>query len=141
MSKLDLTPDQFADYISALMLDKMVNMDTVISGNVEFTELMKDFKGMGGKSKLLKMYLDMPSEMRMKYKWTKKTLTGESNSIHTIRLIPEDEKVKDPEKEGLIRKAIRKIKKAVGLGDSVNLTLNEAKLLQEIINEEGEDNG
>lgn len=138
MAKLDLTPEQFGDYISALMLDKMMNMDEVMTGNEEFTELMKAFKGMGGKSRLMKMYLDMPSEMRMKYKWTRKTLTGESNSIQTIRLIPEEKKVKDPEKEGLIRKAIRKIKKAIGLGDSVNLTTDEAKLLQEII---GEDDG
>jgi len=136
MAKLDLTPEQFGDYISALMLDKMINMDDVMSNNEEFTELMKDFKGMGGKSKLMKMYLDMPSEMRMKYKWTRKTLTGESNAIQTIRLLPEEKKVKDPEKEGLIRKAIRKIKKAVGLGDSVNLTSDEVKLLQEIIGED-----
>jgi len=140
MAKLDLTPEQFADYISALMFDKMINMDKLISNNKEFTELMEDFKGMGGKSKLMKMYLDMPSEMRMKYKWTKKTLTGESNQIHTIRLIPEEKKEVDVEKEGLIKKAIRKIKSAVGLGDSVNFTHEEAKILQEMIDyEEGEE--
>jgi len=44
MAKLDLTPEQFGDYISALMLDKMINMDDVMSNNEEFTELMKDFK-------------------------------------------------------------------------------------------------
>ena len=139
MAKLDLTPEQFANYISALMLDKIINMDSVISKNKEFTELMEDFKGMGGKSKLIKMYLDMPSEMRMKYKWTKKTLTGESNSIHTIRIIPEEKEKVDKEKEGLIAKAIRKIKSAVGLGDSVNLTPDEAKLLQEMIEGEEDD--
>ena len=143
MAKLDLTPDQFANYISALMLDKMINMDTVIPGNEKFTELMEDFKGMGGKSRLMQMYLAMPSEMRMKYKWTKKTLSCESNSIHTIRLMPCDKKEVDKEKEGFIAKTIKKIKKAVGLGDSVNLTLDEAKLLQEIIDydEEGEEDG
>jgi len=141
MSKLNLTPEQFANYIAALMLDKMINMDSVISKNKEFTELMEDFKGMGGKSRLMKMYLDMPSEMRMKYKWTKKTLTGESDSIHTIRIIPESEEEKDKEKEGLVAKAIRKIKSAVGLGDSVNLTFDEAKLLQEIIEGDEDDGG
>ena len=134
MAKLDLTPSQFADYMSAFMLDKMIN-DEVASNNKEFTELMNDFKGMGGKSRLMRNYLEMPSEMRMKYKWTKKTLTGESNTIHTIRLIPEDKKKVDKEKEGLIKKAIRKIKKVV-VGDSVELTQQEAKIIQEIIGEE-----
>jgi len=135
MAKLDLTPEQFGDYIAALMLDKMINMDDVMSNNEEFTELMKDFKGMGGKSKLLKMYLEMPSEMRMKYKWTRKTLTGDSNAIQTIRIMPEEKKKEDPKKEGLIRKAIRKIKKIV-IGDSIDLTQEEAKIIQEIIGEE-----
>jgi len=122
------------------MLDKMINMDDVMSNNEEFTELMKDFKGMGGKSKLLKMYLEMPSEMRMKYKWTRKTLTGDSNAIQTIRIMPEEKKKEDPKKEGLIRKAIRKIKKAVGIGDSVSFSTEEAKIIQEIIGyEEGEE--
>ena len=136
MAKLDLTPDEFADYVSAFMLDKILNMDDVAPGNVEFTELMQDFKGMGAKTKLLKMYLDMPSEMRMKYKWTKKTLSCDSSSIQTIRILPCGKEVKNKEKEGLVAKAIRKIKKAVGLGDSVNLTSDEAKLLQEIIGED-----
>lgn len=140
MAKLDLTPEQFGDYISALMLDKMINMDDVMSNNEEFTELMKSFKSMGGKSSLMKMYLDMPSDMRMKYKWTRNTLTGKSNSTQTIRLLPEEKKKKeDPEKEGLFKKTIRKIKKAVGLGDSINFTSDEVKLLQEIIGED--DNG
>ena len=138
MAKLDLTPEEFGDYISALMLDKMINMDDVMSNNEEFTELMQDFKGMGGKSKLTKMYLDMPSEMRMKYKWTRKTLTGESNSIHTIRIIPEEKKVKDPEKEGLLRKAIRKIKKVM-MGDAVKFTAEDTRILNEMFDyEEGE---
>lgn len=138
MAKLDLTPEQFADYISALMLDKMINMDDVISNNEEFTELMYDFKGMGGKSRLMKMYLDMPSAMRMKYKWTRNTLTGDSNTIHTIRIMPEDKKEKDTEKEGLLKKAIRKVKRVI-VGDSVSFTPEEAEVLKEMIDyEEGE---
>jgi len=86
------------------------------------------------------MYLEMPSEMRMKYKWTRKTLTGDSNAIQTIRIMPEEKKKEDPKKEGLIRKAIRKIKKAVGIGDSVSFSTEEAKIIQEIIGyEEGEE--
>lgn len=136
MAKLDLTPEQFADYIVALMLDKIINMDDVISENKEFTELMEDFKGIGAKSKLMKVYLNMPSEIRMKYKWTRETLTGESNVIHVIRIIPVEDK---KEKEGLIKKALNKIKSSI-LGDSVKFTKEESDIIKEIIGE-GEEDG
>lgn len=135
MAKLDLNPEEFADYISALMFDKIINNEEVISNNDDFSDLMDDLKGSGAKSKLMRYYLDMPSSMRMKYKWTRDTLTGDSDQIHTIRIMPEVKKKKEKEKEGLAKRAIRKIKKSVGLGDSVRFTEEEANLLEEIINE------
>ena len=57
-------------------------------------------------------YLNLPTEMRLDYKRIKDVLKGGS-SIHEIRILPDKEKDKEDKKEkgGLVRKAVKIVKK------------------------------
>lgn len=131
--RLTVTPSEFADIIACFLFDKLLKPDEVVSNNNMFNELMKKMSNKGAKSLLMSYYLNLSSETRLDYKRIKNVFKDGSN-IHEIRIIPEEKKVKDKkEKGGLIRKAIKIVKKLLKKEEVSKEDLN---LLLETVEEE-----
>jgi hypothetical protein len=113
MAKVNLTPEEYGDFVAIFLLDAIVH-DDILAHNKEFRELMDNLKGKGAKPVLIQYFLSLPSELRTKYKRMKPTMLrdkGEDQSDIIIRRSKAKEK-KEAEKEkkpGLIRKAVKAV--------------------------------
>lgn len=125
MGTLLLTPDEFADIALLFLADKAINPNKVAIGNEKFDTFMEKNAGQI-KNKLLKYYLDSPSQRRIDYKIIKKVFTNPKAGLQTIRIGPA-KVVKGVRKEkktikGMIKKLVKKILKKEELEkDEINL--------------------
>lgn len=132
--RLNLSPNEFADLVASFLFDKLLYPDKVVSNNKMFNELMEKLSGKGAKSLLMSYYLNLNSNSRLDYKRIKDVFKN-GNSIHEIRIIPEDEKNKKYKKEkgGLVRKAIKIVKKLL---KKEQVSKEELNLLLETVEKE-----
>jgi len=128
MAKVSISPEAFGDFVVSFLLDKTIHPDEVIPGNEQFNKFIKDMKGKGIKSPMIQYYLTMDSNMRLYYKRVKPTFEGDRNSNSVIYLMPHMDKEK--EKEGIIKRTIKKLLK------KESITNDERDLLLEYIEEE-----
>lgn len=113
MSKINLTNQDFADFLVALLLDALRNPDEIIDENERWKELVERLDSLGFGSPLVRYYVKMPSENRMLYKRFRKFFKDDSNQKFIIQL----EQDKDDEKsktdkykiKDIVKKAIRMI--------------------------------
>jgi len=133
--RLNLTPNEFADLVASFLFDKMLKPDKVVPNNEMFNEFIDKMIGKGAKSLLMSYYLNLPSEARLDYKRIKDVFKGGSG--HEIRIVPEDKKdIKDKkEKGGLIRKAVKIVKKLL---KKENVSKEELNLLLETVQKKEE---
>jgi len=131
--RLNLTPNEFADIVAVFLFDKFLYPDKVVPNNELFNELIDKLSGKGTKSLLMGYYLNMPTEMRLNYKRIKDVLKG-GGSSHEIRIVPEDKVDKKDKKEkgGLIRKAVKIVKKLL---KKEEVSKEELNLLLETVQE------
>lgn len=131
--RLTVTPNEFADIVVCFLFDKVLKQDEVVSNNIMFNEFMEKMAEKGLKSRSMSYYLNLPSETRLNYKRIKNVFKDGSN-IHEIRIVPEEKKEKEKkEKGGLIRKAVKIVKKLLKKEEVSKKDLN---LLLETIEEE-----
>jgi len=132
--KLNLSPNEFADLVASFLFDKMLKPDKVVPNNEMFNEFIDKMIGKGAKSLLMSYYLNLPSEARLDYKRIKDVFKG-GGSTHEIRILPEDKKDKKDKKEkgGLVRKAIKIVKKLLRKED---VSKEELNLLLETVEKE-----
>lgn len=107
--QLNLTPQEFADFVMIFLMDKIVNKNEVVTGNPRFENFIEK-AGSVIKPTLVKQYLDMDSITRVNYKRIKDVLEG-ANKTHRIRIVPSDEEeIKvQKKKDGILKKVIKKI--------------------------------
>lgn len=83
MASIRVTPDEFADFVIAFLLDSMMRSDKVLDENDEYHYIIRKMERAGLKSQLLSYFLDTSAITRGKYKIISKSFTGEEsqNSI------------------------------------------------------------
>jgi len=131
--RLTVTSSEFADIVACFLFEKLLKPDKVLLNNDMFNNFMKKIGGKGAKSLLMEYYLNLPSETRLDYRRIKDVFRN-GNSMHEIRITPEDKKEKDKkEKGGLIRKAVKIVKKLL---KKEEVSKEDLSLLLETIKEE-----
>jgi len=112
MAKVNLTPEEFGDFIAIFLLDAIVH-DDILAHNEEFRELMANLKGKGAKPVLIQYFLSLPSQLRTDYKRMKPTMLrdkGQDASDIIIRRKKSKEKEEEKEKKtSLLRKAVKAV--------------------------------
>jgi hypothetical protein len=113
MAKVNLTPEEYGDFVAIFLLDAMTNED-VLADNEEFRELMDNLKGKGARPILIQYFLSLPSIQRTDYKRIKTTMLrdkGQDQSDIIIRRdrAKEKKEAEKKKKPGLIRKAIKAV--------------------------------
>ena len=78
--KINVTQDQFCDLVVSFLLDKVMNPEKVIPDNEEFNEFVDDLRRGGLRPKAIAYYMNMDSEMRVKYKLLKPVLLGKKDT-------------------------------------------------------------
>lgn len=129
MSKINLTPNEFADLVAIFLFDKLLHPDEVVPNNVEFNKLSEAMKNKGMKPLLMNYYMDLDANMRTDYKRIKDTLDGTSTDAAVINI--KAERAKKEKKPGLIRKTIQKLLK------KEEISAEEEKMLLEVFEDEG----
>ena len=84
MASTNLTKDEFADYVVAFLLDKMIKPKEILPQNEDFNKLTKDMKSRGLDKLLLFYYLNSNALVRSKYKATRKVFTPGSKDALTL---------------------------------------------------------
>ena len=114
MAKVNLTPEEYGDFVAIFLLDAIVH-DDILAHNTEFRELMDNLKGKGAKPVLIRYFLSLPSNLRTDYKRMKTTMLrdkGQDQSDIIIRRDQSKEKEIEAEKEkktSLLRKAVKAV--------------------------------
>jgi hypothetical protein len=126
MSKINLTPNEFADLVAIFLFDKLLHPDEVVPNNVEFNKLSDAMRGKGMKPLLMNYYMDLDANMRTDYKRIKDTLEGTSTETAVINI--KAEKAKKEKKPGLIRRTIKKLLKKEEISTEERELLLEALL-------------
>lgn len=128
MSKITVSPEEFADIVVCFLYDQLRNEDGMLPNNEEwqaFSKLLKQ-KGVGPIS--MQYYTGLNTGIRMEYKRIKdmfhKSITGNSTII--IRG-PQEPIQKSPEKKSKVKDIVKKV---------VRLLKNERKRTGWPINEE-----
>ena len=83
--KVDLTPEEWGDFVAIFLLDSMVHED-ILYDNEEFRKLVDNLAGKGAKSVLLKYYLDLPSNQRVDYRRVRDSLIGKKVSDTLLKI-------------------------------------------------------
>jgi hypothetical protein len=131
MSKINVTPNEFADLVAIFLFDKSLHPNEVVPNNVKFNELTDAMRGKGMKPLLMNYYMDLDANMRTDYKRIKDTLDGTSTDTAVINI--KEKKAKKEKKPGLIRRAIKKLLKKEEISDE------ERELLLEALDDEEND--
>jgi hypothetical protein len=138
MSKVIVDTNEFADLIIVFLYDKLLNPTEVVTENEKFDLLTSKLYGKGLRSMFMKYYLDLPADMRIRYKRLKKVFTGEAKNA-LIRINKAKEVEKEEEEEGKvlkgIKKAITKAAKTLAAGnelDDEELDLIVEKMFKEV---------
>jgi hypothetical protein len=133
MAKLNFTPSEFADFVIAFLLDKMINPDEIIIENEKFTKLINKISGQGAKPLFTKYYLDMTADERMLYKRFKNTIEPGATTMSVIDVKPEKAKVKGSGLTDFAKKAIKMLLLQSGKSEEeVEMLLEQYK--EEILN-------
>jgi len=144
MSKIIVTPEEFANFVVSFLLDKISHKDKVLPDYDEFSDIVWRMEKGGIKPHLMKMYLHMDALNRGKYKRIKEAFSGDTHNTYEI-LISSDKSTKEKSKKtdkykvkDLIKKAIRLIKQE---RQRTGFPLNEDKLdriIEHVINQQKE---
>lgn len=110
MSQIHLTPDEFADLAMAFLLDAIRN-EELLEDNEEFRLFLKSMDNKGMKSELMKRYLRMDGESRLRYKKIQDVFRGGNSSKINIE---QDTSLRD-NGETTTDKIIDVAKKLIGL--------------------------
>ena len=127
MSKITVSPEDFSDVVVSYLFDKMLNPDEVTTGNEDFNKLVDDMNKKGMRPLLMKYYLNMDGNDRLKYKRIKDTFDPDLERDSTIQIRPSLSKSdkKDNKITGLLKTAAKKLLK------QGKVTPEEAKLIVE----------
>ena len=129
MATLNLNNKEFANLVIIFLLDSITNPEQATSENL-LNFLNKH--GSTIKPALLKQYLNMDSEIRLKYRRISGVFSGADKSIQQIRISPELESEKPEKKEGKIKKIVKKVAKK--LLTKEELTQEDIEILMEANN-------
>lgn len=128
MSQIQVDPEEFADIVLAFLKDSM--REDLLEGNPRYEKFIDQLKKKGFKTHLLQHYLDMSSQTRVKYKRIRNTFDGGDSSrinIVTNSFDPNDPKGlknKNKEKEGVVSKTIKTLKRSIGLKEEILMESN-----------------
>lgn len=146
MSKVNLEPEEFGDFVAIFLLDSIVNPEVLV-GNDEYQEFIDKMKGRGMKSTLVKYYFAVPSSMRVKYKRIKPVLLdADDQGVINIRKkgkeIAKKGEKDAKKKEGVFAKVKRGVKKIIKKLTGEDIDEKELNMLiEQIMIELEEDNG
>jgi len=83
--KVDLTPEEWGDFVAIFLLDAMVH-DDILYDNEAFRGLIDNLQGKGAKSVLLRYYLSLPPALRTAYRRVKRSLIGDTVSDTILKI-------------------------------------------------------
>jgi len=113
MAGIKLTPDEFADFVVAFLLDNIMQPGEILPNNIEFDYITDKMKNGGLKAPLLSYFIDTSSITRGKYKMIRGSFTGKDKQ-NTIVISGEPEaKIPDDEKttiKNIVKQTLRVIK-------------------------------
>jgi len=110
MSKINVTPGEYADIVVCFLLDKMLHPDEVIPLNKDFNKYMKKMSGKGMKPVSLNYYLNLNANIRVFYKRIKKVFEYDQNQSAIIHIWPsKKDKEKSAKKDNILKRAINKL--------------------------------
>lgn len=135
MAILNLTSSSFADIALIWLFDQVMNQDQVT--NEDFKKFLEK-NGNKLRTPLIKYYLDTSPTNRMYYKRIKDSFDG-SNKVNQIRIGPIEkiEKEVESEKDGILKKVIKKaIKATLGKGKKESMSLQDEEDAVNLIKEE-----
>lgn len=112
MSQINLTPEEFPDFVVAFIMDNFKN-EELLRDNPLWAEYVKNLKSKGVEAHTIKYYLHMDSETRLKYKRIAKVFSGEVQSSK-IQIQPnETEDKKRQKKNSKLKRIIKTVFKIV----------------------------
>ena len=86
MPKINVTAKEFADFSLIFLLNKILNPEDFVSGYEDFDDFADMLSNKGLKSLLLKYYLGLNSNMRVKYKRIKDVFEGNVDNNYVINI-------------------------------------------------------
>jgi len=130
--RINVDSNEFADIVASFLFDKLLYPDKVVANNDLFNDFMEKMNGKGAKSILMQYYLNLSTDTRVNYKRIKDVFK-DGNKTHEIRISSEEQKENEKEKSGLVRKAVKIVKKLL---KKEEVSIEELNLLLETIEEE-----
>jgi hypothetical protein len=111
MATINLSKEEFVDFIVAFLLDKIMKGDEILPSHEDFNDLAKVMKSRGVDKNLLSYYIKSSAMVRGKYKNDRKVFTANNKEPLTLG-IKGDVKVDRETKKTLqhvVKKALRMI--------------------------------
>ena len=110
MASANIKKDEFADFLMAFLLDKILHPDKVLPEHEEFNGLIKKMEQKGLRPLLMYYYMGIEPNVRSKYKMISKTLRGGNKESFMINAKGEVSKKEKSTFKDVVKKALRLIK-------------------------------
>ena len=131
MAKINITANEFPNFVVSFLFDKILHPEEIVPGNKEFNKFMEVMAFKGMKPILMKYYLDMDANERLKYKRIKDIFDMTANTSSVINISPSEKEIEVKKKKGkMVTKIIRKL-----IGAS-KVSKKEINILNEYIEDE-----
>ena len=131
MAKINIIANEFPELVVPFLLDKLLHPEEIVPGNKEFNELSEILKLKGMQPILMKYYLKMDANQRLKYKRIKDIFDMTASVSSIVNISPGEKEVEVKKtKSKMVGKIIRKL---IGAG---TISKKEMNLLNEYIEEE-----
>ena len=139
MAAVNLSKEEFADYIISFLLDKMITGDEILPDYDPLNKLIKQLKSRGVDKLLLSYYISSGPLVRNKYKANRKVFTVNNDDTLTlgVRGSVEKEKKTKGTLKSLVKKALKLMtaqKRRIGFPLSDKRV---DKIIQRVMIEEG----
>ena len=131
MAKINIIANEFPELVVPFLLDKLLHPEEIVPGNKEFNKLSEILKLKGMQPILMKYYLKMDANQRLKYKRIKDIFDMTASVSSIVNISPGEKEVEVKKtKSKMVGKIIRKL---IGAG---TISKKEMNLLNEYIEEE-----
>ena len=130
MAKVNLTPDEFADFVCMFMLDLMTDKNmTIRKANPKFAAVVDKLGSMGLRSVLTMYFFGVGAFVRQRYGQVRNIFSKKSSDQLTIYITQDSkyqEKLKDKQQ---IKQTVKTVLKLLNQGNDINS--RQLNMLQE----------
>lgn len=142
--KLNLSPDEFIDFIILFLLDIMTNKDMlVLKTSSKAQAISSKFKSLGIKSILMLLFFTVDANLRTRYKQVRDVFDKKSSNQHSIYISQDAnylKKINNKKEVSAVKKAISTTIKTLNAGKDINprnLQLIQEKVIK-ILEQQGD---